>query len=271
MLIRALIVVLAVLNLGVALWWMNGSESPPPPVAAGETGVATLEILPSPASAPAPIAAPVRTAALPASAPVPSSAEKSAAAVAPVAAPDKPVVPPVEKPPLVPAPAVAAKPEAKVETRPEQCVSLGPFADRASADAAMARVAAEVARPRVREVAGNQANSYRVWIPPAASREDAQAMTKRIVAAGFGDYYVISQGEEANAVALGQYRNREGAERRMAALKAAGFPVALVPSGSESAASWWIDAAVAASSSAGAVGSRSGAAKQQSLDCARLR
>ncbi|PTT63317.1 SPOR domain-containing protein, partial [Stenotrophomonas sp. HMWF003] len=52
MLTRALIVVLAILNLGVALWWMLRGEpapAPPPPT----TGVAQLQLLPA-GAAPAP-------------------------------------------------------------------------------------------------------------------------------------------------------------------------------------------------------------------------
>ncbi|HEL7630623.1 TPA: SPOR domain-containing protein, partial [Stenotrophomonas maltophilia] len=98
---------------------------------------------------------------------------------------------------------------------------------------------------------------------------EAQATVKRIVAAGLGDYYIISQGEDANAVALGQYRNREGAERRIAAVQAAGFQPRLVASGD--AGQWWVDGQLAGTAQPAQVQQRSGAARQQSLECARLR
>lgn len=235
MLIRALIVVLSILNLGVALWWLSRGEPPTPQAAEAETGVATLELLP----------------------PAPATLDASQRVPSPVAAVMAPVTTPTG---------------AGIEGEPlsGQCLSLGPFVDRGLAEAAAARLAGAVTRSRLREVAGAQPADYRVWIAPAASHQDAQATAKRIVEAGFGDYYVISQGDGANAVALGQYRNREGAERRVAALKAAGFPATLMP-GNDEAASWWIDAALAATSSAGTVAQRSGAPRQQSLDCARLR
>lgn len=110
---------------------------------------------------------------------------------------------------------------------------------------------------------------YRVLLPAAASRDDAQATVKRIVAAGLSDYYIISQGEETNAIALGQYRNREGAERRMAAVQAAGFQPRLVASGD--AGQWWLEGQLAAAAEPAQVQQRSGAAQQRSLECTRLR
>ena len=261
MLTRLLIVLLAILNVGVALWWMLPRAAPAAVPAATEAGVATLELLPAGAPAaeaaqeavaPTATVAPTPTGPVPSPAAAPIVAQTEQAAVTPVAAPE-------------PTPA-AAKP---VVT--EQCVSLGPFTSQAQAQSAMAALGTQAARPRVREVAGKAASSYRVLIAPAASREEAQATAKRIVEAGFSDYFVVSQGEEANAVALGQYRNREGAERRLAALTAAGFPARLATSGNEVLPSWWIDTATAGNATQAALKQRSAAAQQQSLDCSRLR
>lgn len=276
MLTRALIVVLAILNLGVALWWMLRGEpapAPPPPT----TGVAQLQLLPAGANAPTstataaastPAAAAlddVTPAAVPpppvaAQAPAPAAESPAATAVAPA---------PAAAPPA-PAAAVAQAP-APVPAAPAQCVSLGPFTDRAAAQAAQAKAGGTLRGARLREVADAGATRYRVVLPAAASREDAQATVKRIVAAGLSDYYIIANGEETNAIALGQYRNREGAERRMAALSAAGFNARLIASGGDGSAQWWLDATLAPPADASAARQRSGAAQQRSLDCARVR
>jgi cell division protein FtsN len=262
MLTRALILVLVILNLGVALWWMlRGEPAVAPPTA--PTGVAQLQLLPGDAAAPAAatvtpaVAAPALADVTPAAAPAPAPEAPTpvAAPVAPAAATPAPVA-------VTPPPAAAV---------PAQCLSLGPFADRASAQAAQAKAGAGLRGARLREVADAGATRYRVLLPSAASREEAQATVKRIVAAGLSDYYIIGQGEEANAIALGQYRNREGAERRMAALSAAGFNARLVPSGGDGSAQWWVDATLANPADAATVRQRSGAAQQRSLDCARVR
>ena len=67
------------------------------------------------------------------------------------------------------------------------------------------------------------AAGWRVDLPPLASAAEAEATAARIAAAGFADYLVLREGGQANAIALGRYGTREAAQRRMAALQAAGF------------------------------------------------
>ena len=267
MLTRALIVVLAILNVGVALWWMLRGEPVPAPVEA-PAGVPRLQFLdtPPPAAA-APAAAttdaastaPLTDATAAPSAPSASTAPSAAPAATTPAAP--PAAPPVAAAPTPAAPAPA----------PAQCLSLGPFTSRDTAIAAQGKAGDLLQRSRLREVPHAGASPSRVMLPPPATREEAQARAKRIAAAGISDYYILGQGEDANAIALGQYRNREGAERRMAALSAAGFNARLVASGGDGSAQWWVDATLVDAASPNAARQRSGAAQQRSLECARLR
>lgn len=260
MLTRALIVVLVILNLGVALWWLLRGETPPV-LPAAPAGVAQLQLLPATAP-PAPTRAP--RPALQDVTPAPAPPAATAAAPPPPPPAVASVAPPAATPPATP-------PAAAIAATPARCVSLGPFPDRAAAQAAQGRAGAALGAAQLREVADAGATRYRVILPPAASREEAQATVKRIVAAGVGDYYIIAQGEEANAVALGQYRNREGAERRLAALAAAGFTARLIASGGDGSAQWWLDARLAPGTEPAVARQRSGAAQQRSLECARVR
>ncbi len=277
MLTRALIVVLAILNLGVATWWLLRDEPARAPLPPPPTGVAELRWLPggtdaavaAQASAAAPTEALVEREAAPATA----VAAAPAPAAATPAAPSKPAEPVKAPEPMAavakPAPEpVAEKPAAPAV--PPRCLALGPFADRAAASAAQSRAGNLLSQVRLREQpAASGSARYRVLLPAAASRDDAQATVKRIVAAGLSDYYIISQGDETNAIALGQYRNREGAERRMAAVQAAGFQPRLVASGD--AGQWWLEGQLATGSEPAQAQQRSGAAQQRSLECTRLR
>ena len=254
MLIRFLIVALAILNLGVALWWMTPRPAPAAAPEVRETGVATLELVPMDAVDAGPPAVPAPAAV--AAAPAPAALQDAAKTIATSAV-------------ATPAPATP-EPSAAAPSRPLQCSSFGPFQSREQAQAAAAALGADLSRSQLREVQPKAA-SYRVLTSQAASREEAQALARRIVEAGFSDYFIIAQGDDANAVALGQYRNREGAERRMAALAAAGFPVRIVGNGVEAGASWWLDVAHAATVAADDLHRRSGAAQRQALECARLR
>ncbi|KRG38413.1 hypothetical protein ARC20_01785 [Stenotrophomonas panacihumi] len=224
MYVRALIVVLAILNAGVALWWATRpAASPPAPPPAVSGGVASLQQIDPPR---------VQAAAAPA-APTPQAA----------AAPAKPVVP---------SPA-------------ERCLRLGPFPNQAAAEAARNAAGEALRTPRVREVA--EASSFKVMLTGVGDREAAQAAVAKIKAAGLSDYYIVGNGTQ-NDIALGQYRSREGAERRQSELAAAGFRAEVVPSGGATGSRWWIEARAGADEARLRALSVLG---QRSLDCAALR
>ena len=198
MYVRALIVVLIILNAGVALWWALQPAAAPPAAPSQPAGVARLELLPTPPTAAAPAVATVA----PAAAPVPPTAAPAA----------QPAVAAVENtPPPTPAataavtPAVpAASPPPAVAAPAERCASLGPYAARAEADAALPALRGQASRTSVREDKDAGVSTFRVMLPNVGDRAAAQALVKRIAAAGIGDYYVIAQGED-NSIALGQY------------------------------------------------------------------
>ncbi|QJD69240.1 SPOR domain-containing protein [Xanthomonas campestris pv. badrii] len=281
MYVRALIVVLIVLNAGVALWW---AMQPPPALPAAPpqpTGVARLEVLPMLATgAPRPSlasAAQPEAGAMPASS-TPASATAAGAAAANAANPGAGTAPPPAGTPAPPvrdassvdAATAAATPASTVPAAPlapERCASLGPYTARSDADAALTRLRGQVSRASVREDTDAGVSTFRVMLPNVGDRAAAQALVKRIAAAGIGDYYVIAQGE-GNTVALGQYQSRERAERRQASLVSAGFPAQLVPSGS-GRSRWWLD--VRSTLAAAALQGAAGATRQRSLDCAALR
>jgi len=240
MLIRAVIVLLLVLNLGVAAWWLSrppatGSR----PVPAHPAGVPRLQLLEEKGSA--------ATAAAPAVLTPPAAASGIVAAEVPAA--------------------VAAP----VSAGPAQCFAVGPFADAAATSLAASRLVDQSLRRRPREIPGKGASGYNVVLPPSADRDTAQALARRIGAAGFDDYLVINSGEQANGIALGRYRSREAAERRQAALVGAGFAAHLQPIGQEGAMQWWLEVEARADASGPQLKALAAAAQLRSLDCATLR
>jgi len=214
---RALTVVLVVLNLGVAVWWLSRPAPSPAPPPVSDRGGAELKLLPMPATPTAATPAPV----------APVVADAASAAVA--------------------------------------CLRLGPFPDRGAAQVAQAGLRALLQDAAIVEEPG-EAAGYRVLLPPVADRAQAQAIAGRIAAAGFRDFFVLTQGAEANGIALGAYRGRESAERRVAALRAAGFPAELRAQGAAGASRWWLDGA-----SADPAGVRATFPAAQDRECAPLR
>lgn len=162
---RAAIVLLLVLNLGVAAWWLLHS-APAPAVPAQSAGAPRLQLL----------------------------AEAAPGVAAAVAKP------------APPAPPAAAPPTAAAT---QAATTSVPAAPSASTDCAGPDAGAE---------------GWRVYLPRLPGIDAAEAMAARIDAAGFSDYLVMRDGEDANAIALGRYSTRDAAQRRAASLQAAGFP-----------------------------------------------
>lgn len=202
---------------------------------------------------------------------------------APTAAPAQPEGVPrlqllSEAKPLAPAPAptpsAAQAPPAQASVAPaetpRQCFSLGPFADAAALRAADARVRPQALRVRTRSAAAGPARAYSVLLPPLASRELAQAAADRIKAAGFDDFMLINSGEDANGIALGRYGSEDTAQRRQAALRAAGFEAQVRPVGAPEGPSW-LDVEARADLDRARLREQAGATQSPELDCARLR
>jgi hypothetical protein len=198
MLTRALIVLLIVLNLGVAAWW---ALRPVPRVAADNAlaGVPKLQLA-SERGSPSPIAVPASTPAttMPAAIPANESGAKNAAT---------------------------------------QCFRFGPFADLATADAAAAKLRASVQKATARTTSGG-GKGWTVWLPPFADMTTAQAKALEIAGAGVKDYYVVAEGAQANAIMLGRYGSEDNAQRRIAELRAKGIEAQVVPPQDAKAQSW---------------------------------
>lgn len=230
MLIRALIVLLVVLNLGVAAWWILRPD-PTVPVA----------VQPSPHSPRLQLAS-----------------ERVATAPAPVGtvALGQPATTATATLPSTPVSAAAGS----------QCFTLGPFVDDAAVSAARTSLQSRVSRLQVRRASAPR-HGWRVWLPPLADRDAAVAMAARIDAAGFKDYYIVPTGSEANSIALGRFGNEEAASRQQTALAAAGFPAQAGPLGT---VTQWIDVMGNAGLDTAFLRSTTGAAQARPLDCAKL-
>lgn len=231
MLVRALIVLFSVLNLGAAAWWIAHDPPPPPAPARAPAGVAQLKLV---------------------------HEQGAPAAIPAVPAPVPEAPPPAEL--RADTPPVASL-----------CFSFGPFATRREAAAAAGRLRPLVQDIRTREqpAAAVPARAWRVYLPPLPSPEQARAVAERIGAAGFDDYLVVREGAEANSIALGRYRSAAAANRRASALIAAGFAVQTEPLGAaaETAAPVWLDVSAADGFDAGGAQAAIGAARQRSIEC----
>ncbi|MDR7194217.1 SPOR domain-containing protein [Luteimonas terrae] len=239
MLLRATVVLLVILNFGAAAWWALRGE-PGDAAALVDPGPSTLQLVGEASAedgatpAGAEPAANVSDAAL-ASAGVDDVDEDAGAGIAMRAA------------------------------EPAQCVTLGPFADAETRDAALAQLSPTVVRATARDV-GETPRGWRVWMAPLADRAAADAMVVRLLASGFNDYYVIADGAEAHGIALGRFGSEASARARAQALRAAGFEAEAAPLGS-TLTRHWIDVTLAEGDTGEALRSRIGAARVETRDC----
>ena len=235
MTMRAFLVLLVVLNLGAAAWWLLHTDAPATTPAEAPSGVARLSLVSEhPELRPAPAPAAVDD----------TPAEATAA---PAAAADLPPPPPSN----------------------DTCLRLGPFADAAAAGQAQAALRAGATRIAIREQTqpAGRDRGWRVFLPPAADRAAADAAAGRLRAAGFTDLLVVGNGAEANSVALGRFSTEDRARQHVAALRAAGFDAKAEALG-ETRSAFWVELAVAGPANAAALRRRAGAAQARPIDCA---
>lgn len=237
MILRAAIVFLLMLNLGVAAWWLGGAG-----VRATRAAPVIDDSLPglrlvNESIAAKPVDAPADLAARPA---VPAATASDAA--------EKPMAP------VIPVAATAL------------CLSFGPFDDAAARDAARPRLQALAQELVARDAQAKSGRGWRVYMPPLASREAAQELVEKMKATGIKDWYIIANGSEANSIALGRYGGEDSARRRQVQLAAKGF-TARAESLGDTPPQFWLDARFPAN--AGRV-TLAAIAPSKPLDCARL-
>lgn len=233
--LRALIVLLLVMNIGVALWWAlrPAPAAEPPPAIPGDVPALVLvaeadrELL--------------------------QSAALNAANAA--ARPDEA--------------ATDGGDEALVAPDDLRCYSFGPWEDADEAAAAGASLRDRAVRIRIRE-AVTGATGWQVLLPPLEDRAAAEAAVERLVAAGFNDHFILGQGEQANAVALGRFSAEASARRHEAALHEAGFDAAAAEPLGATGTENWVDLAAGPDFDPDQARGASGAARAEPLDCANL-
>ena len=236
---RALIVLLLILNFGVAAWWIM-RPLPRERAPSQGTTVPTLVLLRE--------ATPSQRARSPGAA---STPDMPAAGVAGVIA-TATVVPATAEPAAVAATAA--------------CYTLGPFRDDAALAVARTALQRQVVRLQVRRANAGR-HGWRVWMPPLADRAAADAMAARIAAAGFKDYYVMAGDGEANGIALGRFGNPAAANRQQVALATAGIAARVEEVGTPVQ---WIDAMAGPTLDGRAARAKTGAAQVRTLDCSQL-
>jgi hypothetical protein len=145
-----------------------------------------------------------------------------------------------------PTPVSAAAPTALAPSRAVTygCLALGPFDTPQDLRNARQILVAYAARTRSRQEQTTQTSGWWVYLPAAGSRAQALERARQLGTHDIRDYFVVSSGDQPNAISLGLYKDPANARKRRDEVTAAGFPARMTER-SESVPEYWLDLVVA--------------------------
>ncbi len=142
-------------------------------------------------------------------------------------------------------PASTTAPAAPVSaSRSYSCLALGPFATPQDLRNARQSLSRHAVRLRSRQEQTSQTTGWWVYLPAAGSRAQALEQARQLGARQIGDYFVVSSGDQPNAISLGLFKDPANARKRRDDVVAAGFPARMTER-SESVPEYWLDLVVA--------------------------
>ena len=180
--------------------------------------------------------------------PAAEGSEQAAASPEPTAAAEEPSEVPMtqaEEPAAVPTTQAETKVETAEAEKPEvpeepeappteavvaECVRAEWFKDSDAAYEAAAWMRARGATEiKVRQEEREAIKNHHVYIPPLASRAAASEVAEELRRQGVSDIWIFREGARANGISLGVFRNERYMRRRVAEIRALGYPVVSAP------------------------------------------
>ena len=124
------------------------------------------------------------------------------------------------------------------------CLNLGPFDTPQALRKATEVLGPQVGRLQYREAQIEQLRGYRVFLPATETRAEALSHARYLADRGVRDYYVVTAGDAENTLALGLFREKANAERRLAEIIKLGVK-AKMEATTEQRPQWWLEIAIA--------------------------
>jgi hypothetical protein len=129
---------------------------------------------------------------------------------------------------------------APIDSGRQACQTIGPIADASDADRIMATLSGQATQLRLREERQGSVASYLLLAPQQPSLKDSRALTDKMLAAGFSDFYIFPRGAYKGRISLGVHTVKAYAEERQTQLAELGFDSELVPR-TEGRSHFWLD------------------------------
>jgi cell division protein FtsN len=140
---------------------------------------------------------------------------------------------------------IEAESEAEVDTGVQtseapQCVSLGPFKKSKTAKKILADIDAMGLQSVIRDTTEKQKIRFWVYLPPYPSRQKAVDAAEKLATLGIDEYFIISDGNNDNAISLGIFKKKSDSDRRIKEINALGY-TPKVDVSSKEVSVFWID------------------------------
>lgn len=125
------------------------------------------------------------------------------------------------------APGTASSRDTDVADTEPSCALIGPMPS-AAADVLIRQLPAFVTLLSEMTVEVREVDGYYVMIPPLPSRAAGRAMLERLKDAGITDTWLFQRGDNRNAISLGLFSRKVGAERHLRRVNQQGFEAVLM-------------------------------------------
>ncbi len=103
------------------------------------------------------------------------------------------------------------------------CYTLGPFLDRQIADVTAAEIKAIGFPVTQRSLVEREIKHYWIYLAPFKDDRAAQQASKKLAKNRVKDYFIVTAEENRNAISLGLFKRKGGAQRRARRISELGF------------------------------------------------
>lgn len=122
--------------------------------------------------------------------------------------------------------------------RQRLCPVVGPFETRAEGEQALEELTEADYQGRVRGIQVEEERLHWVYIPPLDSRDEALQTLRELQSRGV-DSFVVSEGEDRNAISLGYFQSEDSARGLRSKMETAGYPTEIRET-AEEVTEYWI-------------------------------
>ena len=133
-----------------------------------------------------------------------------------------------------------ARPSPRVVFLELSCYSIGPFYEENAVKSASSTLTGLGLVTSHKSEVRKELSGFWVYIPPLPSRDEARKVIGMLKQRGLKDFLIVSNGDKRNAISLGFFSTRDGAQQHQTRMKAIGLNSVLEEAYKETNG-YWLD------------------------------